>query len=98
MSKSEEFIKNKIEDVLTFNSFDHKRQYPLNEQAQWLDDFAHEELLRYVYNETRIATLAHIYKQGIHEAAIVATICDQVIDRSGKLLGEVRKIIREEKK
>jgi len=61
-------------------------------------EFSHDNLLEYVYDATRINTLAEIYKKGVYEAAIVADICDNVIDRSGKLLGEVRKIIREEKK
>jgi len=51
----------------------------------------------YVYDETRVRALAEIYKKGVHEAAMVATICDDVIDRSGKLLGDVRNIVRNEK-
>jgi hypothetical protein len=37
-----------------------------------------------------IVKLAEIYKRGVHEAAIVAEICDEALDRSGVLLGEVR--------
>jgi len=48
----------------------------------------------YVYDETRVRALAEIYKKGVHEAAMVATICDEVIDRSGRLLGEVRNVVR----
>jgi hypothetical protein len=37
-----------------------------------------------------IEKLAEIYKRGTKEAALVAEICDEVLDRSGALLGEVR--------
>jgi len=57
-------------------------------------EFSHDNLLEYVYDETRVSALAEIYKRSVHDAAIVADICDNVIDRSGKLLGEVRKIVR----
>ena len=97
MTKAEIFLEDKIEDKLTFNSFDHKRQYPITEIQQWLEDFAINELLDYVYNESRVKALAEIYKDGPHSAVIVAKICDEVIDRTGKLLGEVRKIVRDEK-
>ena len=39
----------------------------------------------------RIKKLAEIYRRGIKESALVAEICDEVLDRSGGLLGEVRK-------
>ena len=38
----------------------------------------------------RIRKLAEIYKRGIKESVLVAEICDEVLDRSGRLLGEVR--------
>ena len=39
-----------------------------------------------------IVKLAEIYGRGISEAALVAEICDEVLDRSGALLGEVRQV------
>ena len=39
----------------------------------------------------RIKKLAEIYNRGSKEMVIVAEICDTVLDRSGELLGEVRK-------
>ena len=45
-------------------------------------------------NEKQIDKLAEIYSKNIHDACIVATICDEVLDRSGALLGEVRKVAR----
>jgi len=51
-------------------------------------------IVGFVYDETRVRALAEIYKRSVHDAAMVATICDDVIDRSGKLLGEVRKVVR----
>lgn len=38
-----------------------------------------------------IQKLAEMYRRSVHDAALVAEICDEVIDRSGALLGEVRK-------
>ena len=95
---SEGFIISKVESFLSYNSFDHKRQYSVVDQGEWLDEYALKELKEYIYDETRINSLAEMYKRSIHDAAIVATICDEVIDRSGKLLGEVRKVVRNEKK
>jgi len=46
-------------------------------------------------NKEQIEKLAEIYSKNTHDAYIVATICDEVLDRSGRLLGEVRKIARE---
>ena len=48
-------------------------------------------------DETRINALAEIYKRSTHDAAIVADICDNVIDRTGGFLGELRKVVRNEK-
>ena len=45
-------------------------------------------------NKEQITKLAAIYNISTHDAVIVATICDEVLDRSGALLGEVRKIAR----
>lgn len=45
-------------------------------------------------NKEQIEKLADIYSKDMHDAFIVATICDEVLDRSGALLGEVRKIAR----
>ena len=42
----------------------------------------------------QIEQLAEIYSNNTHDAFIVATICDEVLDKSGALLGEVRKIAR----
>jgi len=42
----------------------------------------------------QIKKLAEIYKNNTHDACIVAEICDEVLDKSGALLGEVRKIAR----
>ena len=93
-SKSEDFIKSKVVSFLSYNSFDHKRQYSVVDQGVWLDEYADKELLEYVYDETRINALAEIYMRSTHDAAVVATICDEVIDRTGGFLGELRKIIR----
>ena len=38
--------------------------------------------------------LAEIYSQNTKTAFVVATICDEVLDKSGGLLGEVRSIAR----
>ena len=94
MNPTEKFITDRIENNLTFNCFDTNRQYSLHTLVEWMDDFAHEELLKYVYDETRINALAEIYKRSVEDAAMVATICDDVIDRSGRLLGEVRNVVR----
>ena len=48
-------------------------------------------------NEEQINKLAEIYKRSTHDASVVATICDEVIDRTGGVLGEVRKAVRNEK-
>lgn len=40
--------------------------------------------------ELRIKKLAEIYRRGIKESVLIAEICDEVLDRSGGLLGEVR--------
>lgn len=92
--ESEDFIKSKIESFLSYNSFDHKRQYSFVDQGVWLDEYALKELKSFVYDETRINALAEIYKRSTYDAAVVATICDEVIDRSGELLGKVRKVVR----
>jgi len=42
----------------------------------------------------QLEKLAEIYSKNTHDAYIVATICDEVLDKSGALLGEVRKIAR----
>jgi hypothetical protein len=39
-----------------------------------------------------IVKLAEIYRRGVRESALVAEICDEVLDRSGALLGEVRQV------
>jgi hypothetical protein len=38
----------------------------------------------------QLVKLAEIYNKDIHTAAIVATVCDEVLDKSGGLLGTVR--------
>jgi len=45
-------------------------------------------------NKEQINKLAEIYSKSTHDAFVVATICDEVIDKSGALLGEVRKMAR----
>lgn len=45
-------------------------------------------------SEERIECLAEIYNKSVHDAAIVANVCDSVLDRTGGLLGEVRKAAR----
>ncbi len=45
-------------------------------------------------NKEQIKKLAEIYNKDYMYASVVATICDEVLDRSGALLGEVRKIAR----
>ena len=44
MNPTEEFLKKKIESTLTFNCFDHKRQYPINEMCEWLNEFAQNKI------------------------------------------------------
>ena len=44
--------------------------------------------------ENLINGLAEIYALGIDEAATVTEICDEVLDKSGALLGEVRFVVR----
>jgi len=130
INPTELFLKKKIESTSTFNCFDHKRQYPINEMCDWLNEYAErrirsvllglkfkmedsdpEEYFNIVldqlknspvreirtFDETDINALASIYEKSTHDAAVVATICDEVIDRSGALLGEVRKVVRGEK-
>ena len=41
-------------------------------------------------NKEQIEKLAEIYSKSTHDAFIVATICDEVLDKSGALLGKVR--------
>ena len=38
--------------------------------------------------------LAEIYSRSTDRASVVAEICDEILDRTGRLLGEVRKIAR----
>jgi hypothetical protein len=45
-------------------------------------------------NREQIEKLAEIYSKSIDDAFIVAKICDEVLDTSGILLGEVRKVAR----
>jgi hypothetical protein len=45
-----------------------------------------------------IIKLAEIYKKSCHHSALIAEVCDTALDRSGRLLGEVRKIARNEEK
>ena len=47
-----------------------------------------------IKDEKRIEKLAEIYKKDHHDAYVVAMVCDEVIDQSGGLLGEVRKTAR----
>lgn len=42
--------------------------------------------------------LLPIYRENTKNAAVVARICDEVIDKSGKLLGILREMASEEKK
>jgi len=44
----------------------------------------------------RIRKIAEIYSRDTKTALVVAEICDEVIDRTGVLLGEVRSIARNE--
>ena len=48
-------------------------------------------------NKKQIEKLAEIYNLDLHSAYIVATICDEALDYSGALLGEVRKVAREKR-
>lgn len=45
-------------------------------------------------NKEQIDKLAWIYSQSTHDAFIVAKICDEVLDKSGHLLGRVRVVAR----
>ena len=45
-------------------------------------------------NREQIDKLAELYSKNTHDAFIVATICDEVIDKSGALLGRVRVVAR----
>jgi hypothetical protein len=44
--------------------------------------------------DSKIEKLAEIYAKSIDDALIVAKICDEALDTSGALLGEVRKAAR----
>lgn len=65
-------------------------------------DFDKQFLIKNNKKETRtiklderiIKGLAKEYKKGVYEAVIVANICDETLDRSGQLLGEVREEAR----
>ena len=46
-------------------------------------------------NKEQIEKLAELYSKNTHDAYIIATICDEVIDKSGALLGNVRANVRE---
>ena len=39
--------------------------------------------------------LVALYKKDTHSAHAVAIVCDEVLDRSGSLLGKVRELARE---
>jgi len=45
-------------------------------------------------NKEQIDKLAELYSKSTHDAFIVATICDEVLDKSGHLLGRVRVVAR----
>lgn len=47
-------------------------------------------------DERIITGLAKEYMKSTTQAAIIARICDETLDRSGQLLGEVRKVARKE--
>ena len=46
-------------------------------------------------NREQIDKLAEIYSRDTQTAFVVAEICDEVLDRSGALLGRVRVIARQ---
>jgi|AntAceMinimDraft_16_1070373.scaffolds.fasta_scaffold00078_55 hypothetical protein len=46
-------------------------------------------------NREKIEKLAELYCKNTHDAYVVATVCDEVIDKSGALLGKVRANVRE---
>lgn len=46
-------------------------------------------------NEKQIDKLAELYSRDTTYAFIIATVCDEVLDKSGALLGEVRYKARE---
>jgi hypothetical protein len=45
-------------------------------------------------DKERIIKMAEIYSRNTKTAFVVAEICDEVLDRTGALLGEVRSIAR----
>ena len=45
-------------------------------------------------NKEQIDKLAELYSKSPYDAFIIATICDEVIDKSGALLGRVRVLAR----
>jgi len=45
-------------------------------------------------NKEQIDKLAELYSKSARDAFIVAIICDEVIDKSGHLLGRVRVVAR----
>ena len=45
-------------------------------------------------DKEQIDKLAELYSKDPHDAFIVATICDEVLDKSGALLGRVRVVAR----
>ena len=50
MNPTEKFIRSKIENDLTFNCFDTRRQYPIYELVEWLDEHANEEIRAVLLN------------------------------------------------
>jgi hypothetical protein len=46
-------------------------------------------------DKEQIEKLAEIYNYNMNNAVLVAKICDEVLDRSGALLGEVRQVARD---
>ena len=71
--------------------------YPPGKPSKGFDEGVQEGKNYITGDETRITILAALYEESTHNACIVATICDEVIDRTGALLGKVRGIVREGK-
>lgn len=78
-----------IEDILQTHSYDiteyHKRFVERKPRARTIK-----------ITEDLINGLAKEYMKNSSNAATIGRICDETLDRSGQLLGEVRKVVRKE--
>jgi len=96
---AEEFIRSRIKNELTFNAFDTVQQYPICMIAEWAYEFSLQQPEKEQPSDDRkIATpkviferLKLMYNNGDTQCrAFVAEICDEILDKTGGLLGDIR--------